>query len=148
MTVPDDQRFLEIALREAEAGLSEGGIPIGACLVRSGEVIGKGHNERVQSGDPTAHGEISAIRAAGRQRTYRDTVIYSTLMPCHLCAGAIVQFGISRVVAGESTTFPGAQDFMREHRIPVEVLDDARCVALMERFIERHPQLWAEDIGA
>lgn len=146
--MPDDQRFLEIALREAEAGLSEGGIPIGACLVRAGEVIGAGHNQRVQSGDPTAHGEISAMRAAGRQRTYRDTVMYSTLMPCQMCAGAIVQFGIPRVVAGESATFPGAEDFLREHRVLVEVMDDSRCVALMERFIEQHPEIWAEDIGA
>ena len=145
--MPDDQRFLEIALREAEAGLSEGGVPIGACLVRAGEVIGAGRNQRVQSGDPTAHGEISAIRAAGRQRTYRDTVIYSTLMPCQMCAGAIVQFGISRVVAGESTTFEGAQDFLREQRVQVDVMDDSRCVALMERFIEQHPEIWAEDIG-
>lgn len=145
--MPDDQRFLEIALREAEAGLSEGGIPIGACLVRSGEVIGAGHNQRVQSGDPTAHGEISAMRAAGRQQTYRDTVMYSTLMPCQMCAGAIVQFGVPRVVAGESTTFPGAEEFLREHRVLVEVIDDSRCVALMERFIEQHPEIWAEDIG-
>jgi cytosine/creatinine deaminase len=148
LSVPDDQRFLEIALREAEAGLSEGGIPIGACLVRAGEVIGAGHNQRVQSGDPTAHGEISAMRAAGRQRTYRDTVMYSTLMPCQMCAGAIVQFGIPRVVAGESATFPGAEDFLREHRVLAEVMDDSRCVALMERFIEQHPEIWAEDIGA
>ena len=147
MNAPDDQRFLDIALREAEAGLAEGGIPIGACLVRAGEVIGAGHNERVQSGDPTAHGEISAIRAAGRQRTYRDTVVYSTLMPCQMCAGAIVQFGIPRVVVGEARTFAGAETFLREHRVAVEVMDDSRCTALMERFIEQHPGLWAEDTG-
>ena len=147
MTAPDDQRFLEIALREAEAGLAEGGIPIGTCLVRAGEVIGAGHNQRVQCGDPTAHGEISAMRAAGRQRTYRDTVMYSTLMPCHMCAGTIVQFGIPRVVAGESRTFAGADAFLREHGVAVDVMDDSRCIALMERFIEQHPEIWAEDIG-
>lgn len=146
--MPDDQTLLEIALQEANAGLAEGGIPIGACLVRAGEVIGAGHNQRVQAGDPTAHGEISAMRAAGRQRSYRDTVIYSTLMPCQMCAGAIVQFGIPRVVAGESTTFPGAEEFLRGHSVVVDVIDDQRCVALMERFIERHPEIWAEDIGA
>lgn len=146
--VSDDQRFLDLAIHEAEAGLSEGGIPIGACLARAGEVIGAGRNRRVQAGDPTAHGEISAIRAAGRQRTYRDTVMYSTLMPCHMCAGAIVQFGIPRVLAGESTTFPGAEEFMRGHGVLVDVIDDRRCVALMERFIEEHPEIWAEDIGA
>ena len=146
--MPDDQRFLEIALREAEAGLSAGGIPIGACLVRAEKVLGAGHNQRVQSGDPTAHGEISAMRAAGRQRTYRDTVMYSTLMPCLMCAGAIVQFGIPRVVAGESLTLPGAEGFLREQHVLVDVMDDSRCVALMRRFIEKHPEIWAEDIGA
>ena len=144
----DDQRFLDVAIHEAEEGLSEGGIPIGACLVRAGEVIGAGRNRRVQAGDPTAHGEISAMRAAGRLRTYRDTVMYSTLMPCQMCAGAIVQFGIPRVVAGESATFPGAEGFMRGHGVQVEVIGDHRCIALMERFIEDHPEIWAEDIGA
>lgn len=146
--VDDDQRFLDVAIHEAEAGLSEGGIPIGACLVRAGEVIGAGRNRRVQAGDPTAHGEISAMRAAGRRRRYRDTIMYSTLMPCQMCAGAIVQFGIPRVVAGEATTFPGAEEFMRDHGVLVDVIDDRRCVALMERFIEEHPEIWAEDIGA
>ena len=144
----EDRRFLEIALRKAEVGLAEGGIPIGACLVRADEVLGAGHNQRAQSADPTAHGEISAMRAAGRQRTYRDTVMYSTLMPCQMCAGAIVQFGIPRVVAGESTTFPGAEGFLRAHGVQVEVLDDSRCVTLMQSFITEHPETWAEDIGA
>jgi creatinine deaminase len=101
-----DRRYLDIAIREAEAGLAEGGIPIGACLVRNGEVLGSGHHGRVQRGDPTAHGEIEAIRAAGRQRQYRDTVIYTMLMPCHMYAGTIVQFGVPRVVVGEADTFP------------------------------------------
>ena len=144
--MPDDQRFSDRAPRGA-AALAEGGIPIGACLVRAGGVIGAGHNQRVQSGDPTATGKSARCGAAGRQRTYRDTVMYSTLMPCHMCAGTIVQFGIPNVVAGESKTFPGAEAFLREHRVAMDVMDDSRCIALMERFIEQHPEIWAEDIG-
>lgn len=143
----DDHGFLDEAIREAELGLSEGGIPIGSVLVRDGQVIGRGHNRRVQHGDQTAHAEIDCLRAAGRQRTMRDTVLYSSLMPCYLCAGAIVQFGIPRVVAGEARTFAGARAFMEVHGVEVVDLDDPRCVQMMEQFIAARPELWAEDIG-
>ncbi|MEA5454142.1 nucleoside deaminase [Sinomonas sp. JGH33] len=137
----------EAALEAARAGLAEGGIPIGAALVRAGEVVAVGHNERVQQGDPIAHGEMSALRAAGRQRTYRDTVLYTTLAPCAMCAGTIIQFKIPRVVVGESRTFPGELELLRSRGVQVEVLDDARCVELMEQFQREYPILWAEDIA-
>jgi creatinine deaminase len=143
----DDQRFLNVAIGEATDGLSEGGIPIGACLVRGSQLLGAGRNRRVQAGDPTAHGEISAMRAAGRLRDYSDTVMYTTLMPCFMCAGTIVQFGIPRVVVGESVTFPGAEAFLREHGVEIAVINDRRCVALMELFAAGSPDLWKEDIG-
>ena len=144
----DDERFLAEAIKEAELGLAEGGIPIGSVLVRNGEIIGRGHNRRVQHGDQTAHAEIDCLRNAGRQRSLRDAVLYSTLMPCFLCGGATVQFGIPRVVAGESYTFHGSQDFLRTQGVEVVDLDDRRCVQMMEDFIKAHPELWAEDIGA
>ncbi|MDQ4503141.1 nucleoside deaminase [Sinomonas sp. ASV322] len=137
----------EAALEAARAGLRDGGIPIGAALVRAGEVIAVGHNERVQRGDPIAHGEMSALRAAGRQRTYRDTVLYTTLAPCAMCAGTVIQFKIPRVVVGQGRTFPGELGLLRSRGVEVEVLDDARCVALMEQFQREHPALWAEDIS-
>lgn len=143
----DDQRFLAEAIHEAEQGLAEGGIPIGSVMVREGQILGRGHNRRVQQGDQTAHAEIDCLRAAGRQRSMRGVVLYSTLMPCYLCAGAVVQFGVRRVVAGESRTFAGARAFMEAHGVEVVDLDDRRCVQLMERFITARPELWAEDIG-
>ncbi|HEU5314807.1 MAG TPA: nucleoside deaminase [Chloroflexota bacterium] len=143
----DDRRFLSAALEEARRGLAEGGIPIGSVLVRDGEIIGRGHNRRVQLGDPMAHAEIDCLRRAGRQRTYRDTVLYSTLSPCFLCSGAVVQFGLPRVVVGEARTFPGAPDFLRQHGVQVIDLDDAECVSLMTHFISQNPDLWNEDIG-
>lgn len=143
----DEQRLLTEALREAEAGLSEGGIPIGSVLVRGGEIIGRGHNRRVQHGDQTAHAEIDCLRNAGRQRTLRDTVLYSSLMPCYLCAGAVVQFGIPRVVAGESRTFAGARAWLEAQGVEVVDADDPRCVRIMRDFIAARPELWAEDIG-
>lgn len=142
-----DQTFLSEAVREAEQGRAEGGVPIGSVLVRGGVVIGRGHNRRVQHGDQTAHAEIDCLRNAGRQRTMKDTVLYSSLMPCYLCAGAIVQFGIPRVVAGESRTFPGARAFLEAQGVEVVDLDDPRCVAMMEHFITEEPALWNEDIG-
>jgi cytosine/creatinine deaminase len=142
-----DHEFLAEAVQEAELSHQEGGIPIGSVLVRSGEIVGRGHNRRVQHGDQTAHAEIDCLRNAGRQRTMRDTVLYSSLMPCYLCAGAIVQFGIPRVVAGESRTFAGAREFMESHGVEVIDLDDPRCVQMMEEFITARPELWAEDIG-
>jgi cytosine deaminase len=137
----------EAALAAAREGLAQGGIPIGAALVRGGEVLAAGHNERVQRGDPTAHGEMSALRAAGRQRTYRDTVLYTTLAPCAMCAGTVVQFKIPRVVVGEGRTFPGELGLLRARGVEVVVLDDPRCVEMMEAFQREHPALWAEDIA-
>jgi cytosine/creatinine deaminase len=142
-----DSAYMAEAIAEAEQGLSEGGIPIGSVLVRGAAVVGRGHNRRVQEGDQTAHAEIDCLRRAGRQRTMRDTVLYSTLMPCYLCAGAIVQFGIPRVVAGESRTFAGAKVFLESHGVEVVDLDDPRCVRMMEDFISARPALWNEDIG-
>ena len=137
----------EAALEAAQTGLAEGGIPIGAALVRGGEVLAVGRNERVQNGDPIAHGEMSALRAAGRQATYRDTVLYTTLAPCAMCAGTIVQFKIPRVVVGEQRTFPGELELLRSRGVEVEVLDDPRCVEMMEAFQRDQPALWAEDIA-
>jgi cytosine deaminase len=147
-------KFMLAAIEEAEAGLREGGIPIGSVLVQRGQIIGRGHNRRVQRGDPMAHAEIDCLIRAGRQQTYRDTVLYSTLMPCFLCSGAAVQFGVPKVVVGESVNFPGGEgpggtspQFMRAQGIEVVALRDPECVEMMRRFIREHPQLWNEDIG-
>ncbi len=139
--------FMEEAISEAKKGLSEGGIPIGSVLVRGNSVIGRGHNRRMQEGDPVMHAEIACLKNAGRIGSYSDTVLYSTLMPCYLCAGAAVQFGIPRVIAGESQNFSGARAFMEEHGIEVVDLGDAGCIRMMAEFIERNPRLWNEDIG-
>jgi cytosine deaminase len=135
------------AIAEARAGLAEGGLPIGSVLVRDGRVIARGHNRRVQRGDPMAHAEIDCLTVAGRQKSYGDTVLYSTLMPCFLCSGAVVQFGIRKVVVGESVNFSGGPDFMRSHGVEVIDLADPECVDMMGQFIRQHPQLWNEDIG-
>lgn len=140
-------RLLAPALIEARRGLDEGGIPIGSVLYRGGEIIGRGHNRRVQELDPMAHAEIDCLRHAGRQKTYRDTILVSTLMPCYLCAGAVVQFGIPRVIVGESASFPGARAFMETHRVEVVDLADPACIALMAAFMRDSPELWNEDIG-
>ena len=140
--------FLLVAIDEAKLGLEEGGIPIGSVLVRSGSIIGRGHNRRVQHGDPMAHAEIECLRDAGRVGNYSDTVLYSTLMPCHLCAGAVVQFGIKTVIVGESVTFGGAVDFMLDNGVSVKDMKDAECIAMMERYIKEHPEIWNEDIGS
>lgn len=137
----------EAAIAAARDGLAQGGIPIGAAIVRGSEVIAVGHNERVQSGDPIAHGEMSALRAAGRQRTYRDTVLYTTLAPCAMCTGTIIQFKIPRVVVGEARTFPGELELLRSRGVEVEILDDQRCVEMMRDFQRDHAELWAEDIA-
>lgn len=139
--------FMRAAIDEARRGLAEGGIPIGSVLVRAGSVIGRGHNRRVQEENPIAHAEIDCLRNAGRVGRYADTVLYSTLMPCYLCAGAVVQFGIPRVVAGEATTFLGARAFMESHGVMVIDLDLAECCTLMGDFIAANPTLWDEDIG-
>jgi cytosine/creatinine deaminase len=139
--------FMQEAIGEAQKGRDEGGIPIGSVLVRDNVIIGRGHNRRVQEGDPIIHAEIDCLRKAGRIGTYRDAVLYSTLMPCYLCAGAAVQFGIKKVVVGESRNFAGARAFMEEHGIEVVDLDLDKCVTMMQEFIAQNPQLWNEDIG-
>ena len=135
------------AIKEAKKGLSEGGIPIGSVLVKNGKIIGRGHNQRVQKGSPTLHAEIDCLENAGRIGSYKDTVLYSTLMPCYLCSGAVVQFGIKKVIVGESKTFPGGPEFMRLHGVEVTDLDNDTCIKLMSDFIEANPKLWNEDIG-
>lgn len=135
------------AIAEAKQGLSEGGIPIGSVIVKDGEIIGKGHNKRVQDNDPVTHAEIDCLRNAGRIGSYKGTTLYSTLMPCYLCAGAVVQFGIKKVVVGESATFPGAREFMEAHGVEVIDLNLDECKQLMSKFIQGNPQLWNEDIG-
>ena len=146
--------FLTAAIEQAKKSLAEGGLPIGSVLVRGGKVVGRGHNRRVQTGRPMLHAEIDALNDAGRQRTYADATLYSTLMPCFLCGGAAVQFGIGKVVVGEARTFPGgvgpggtSPEFLRSHGVEVVVLDDPECVAMMTDFIATHPELWNEDIG-
>jgi cytosine deaminase len=135
------------AIAEAMLGFDEGGIPIGSVLVKSGKIIGRGHNRRVQDNDPVTRAEIDCLRNAGRVKDYQNTVLYSTLMPCYLCAGAVVQFGIKKVVAGDSRTFPGARDFMEHHGVEVIDLNLEECQQLMKDFIEKKPLLWNEDIG-
>ena len=144
---PPIDEFMTAAIEEARKGLSEGGLPIGSVLVRNGQVVARGHNRRVQKGDPMAHAEIDCLTVAGRQPSYKDTILYSTLMPCYLCSGAVVQFGIPKVIVGESVNFPGAPDFMRKHGVEVIDLHDAECIKMMSDFIKAHPQLWNEDIG-
>jgi cytosine deaminase len=140
-------KFLIEAINEAKLGLSEGGIPIGSVLVKDGSIIGRGHNKRVQEVNPMIHAEIDCLMNAGRIGSYKNTILYSTLMPCYLCAGAAVQFGIKKVIVGESVTFPGAKEFMESHGIEVVDLSDGECIKLMTDFIENNPTLWNEDIG-
>ena len=139
--------FMKAAIDEARKGLNEGGIPIGSVLTRKGKIIGRGHNKRVQEQDPILHAEIDCLRNAGRIGSYKDTVLYSTLMPCYLCAGAIVQFGIKEVIAGESETFAGAREFMESHGVKVIDLNLDECKQLMKEFIENNSDLWKEDVG-
>jgi cytosine deaminase len=139
--------FMQEALQEARKGLAEKGIPIGSVLVKNGVVVGRGHNKRVQDNDPVTHAEIDCLRNAGRVGSYAGSVLYSTLMPCYLCAGAVVQFGIKKVYAGESETFPGAKEFMQSHGVEVIDLSLEECKTLMRDFIEENPSLWNEDIG-
>jgi cytosine deaminase len=139
--------FMTAAIAEAKQGLSEGGIPIGSVLVKDRQIVGRGHNKRVQDNDPVTHAEIDCLRNAGRIGNYKGTTLYSTLMPCYLCAGAVVQFGIKKVIAGESATFPGAKEFMESHGVEVIDLNLDDCKQMMSDFIETNPQLWNEDIG-
>ena len=147
MLTNSDKQFLKIAYDQAESGFNSGGCPIGSVLARGGREVSRGHNQRVQQGDPIAHGEMDALRKAGRQKTYRDTVLYTTLSPCMMCSGTIVQVGIPRGVMGETKTFGGHEAFLRDHGVEVVIADDADCIALMERFIRDKPELWAEDIA-
>jgi creatinine deaminase len=141
--------FLIAAIEEAERGLAEGGIPIGSVLVHCGRIIGRGHNRRVQQGSAVLHGEMDALERAGRQpaSVYRECVIYTTLSPCAMCSGAILLYGIPRVVVGENRTFMGEEDLLRTRGVVVEVVQDGRCTAMMNAFIAAHPELWNEDIG-
>ncbi|MBE9230875.1 nucleoside deaminase [Cuspidothrix issatschenkoi LEGE 03284] len=139
--------FMRAAIAEAKAGKQVGGIPIGSVLVKAGKIIGRGHNKRVQDGDPVTHAEIDCLRNAGRIGNYKGTTLYSTLMPCYLCAGAVVQFGIKKVIAGESKTFPGAREFMESHGVEVVDCNLDECEQMMSDFITNNPELWNEDIG-
>jgi cytosine/creatinine deaminase len=144
----DYQAMLDVAVEEARAGMAEGGIPIGAALFhRNGALLGRGHNRRVQEGDPSVHGETDAFRKAGRQRRYQDTIMVTTLAPCWYCCGLIVQFRIGKVVVGESRTFKGGIDWLRERGVDIVELDSAQCVELLTTFIHAHPDIWNEDIG-
>jgi cytosine deaminase len=142
-----DKEMMALALQQARASLADGGVPVGAVLALGSDVLGAGHNERVQHGDPVAHGEISALRVAGRRPSYAGTTLYTTLSPCEMCTGAILLFQIPRVVVGEATTFAGDLDFLRSKGVEVVLLNDPGCVAAMEEFQTRYPQVWSEDIG-
>ena len=144
---PSDTAFLAQAFDQAQKSYDEGGLPIGAAMVENGALIGVGHNRRVQDGDPTAHGEMDCFRRVGRRPDYRGVSLYTTLSPCMMCAGTIVQFGIGRVVVGEDESFPGNIGFLREHGVEVVLARDARCTELMQRFIRERPALWNEDIA-
>ena len=142
-----ERELMDAAIAQARKSLSDGGIPIGSALAREGALLAVGHNKRVQESDPVTHAEIDCLRNAGRMGTFHGTILFSTLMPCYLCAGAVVQFGIRKVIVGESRTFPGALDFMREHGVEVTDLDLTECVEMMQKFIAENPTLWDEDIG-
>ena len=141
--------FLQAAIDEARLGLDEGGIPIGSVLVHDGKIIGRGHNRRVQSGSPTLHGEMDALENAGRlaAAVYRGSVLYTTLSPCAMCSGAILLYGIPRVVIGENRTFLGEEELLRSRGVRLDVLQDGQCIRMMRGFITAHPELWNEDIG-
>ena len=145
--MPTIDRFMQTAIDEAKKGLAEGGIPIGSALMRDGQLLASGHNKRVQNDDPMTHAETDCLRNAGRLGSYRGCTLYSTLMPCYFCAGAAVQFGIKRVIVGESRNFPGAPEFMRQHGIEVIDLDLPECHEMFARWIAENPALWNEDIG-
>jgi cytosine deaminase len=148
LSTTDLAALLAVAREEAEAGLAEGGVPIGAALFdRSGQLLGRGHNRRVQDGDPSMHAETAAFRNAGRRPHYADTIMVTTLSPCWYCSGLVRQFGIGEVVVGENRTFHGGQDWLAEHGVKVTTVDDAACIALMTEFIAARPDLWFEDIG-
>ena len=142
-----DADYMKLALAQARKSYDEGGLPIGAVMVVHDTVVASGHNRRVQDGDPTAHGEMDCLRNAGRRARYDDVTLYTTLSPCMMCAGTIVQFGVPRVVVGENENFAGNIDFLRSHGVIVDLLDDRDCKELMARFIRERPELWDEDIA-
>jgi creatinine deaminase len=141
--------FMQLAIEEARLGLAEGGIPIGSVLVHEGKVLGRGHNRRVQAGSTVLHGEMDALERAGRQSaiTYRHSTLYTTLSPCAMCSGAILLYGIPRVVIGENRTFAGEEGLLRSREVELTILQDQECIAMMDDFITAHPELWNEDIG-
>jgi cytosine deaminase len=142
-----DREMMALALGQARDGLESGGVPVGAVLAAGGQVIAVGHNERVQRGDPVAHGEIACLRNAGRRPSYHDTILYTTLSPCQMCSGAILLFQIPRVVVGEAETFAGDLGFLADRGVEIVLLDDQNCVAAMREFQQRYPEVWSEDIG-
>jgi creatinine deaminase len=142
-----DREMMALALAQARISLDDGGVPVGAVLAVGGDVIAAGHNERVQRGDPVAHGEISCLRNAGRRPSYLDTTLYTTLSPCQMCTGAILLFQIPRVVVGEAQTFAGDLPFLTGRGVEIVLLDDEGCMAAMQEFQTRYPQIWSEDIG-
>jgi cytosine/creatinine deaminase len=142
-----DREMMALALGQARASLEGGGVPVGAVLAAGGQVIAAGHNERVQRGDPVAHGEIACLRNAGRRPSYADTTLYTTLSPCQMCSGAILLFQIPRVVVGEAETFAGDLGFLADRGVQIVLLDDQDCVAAMHEFQQRYPEVWSEDIG-
>jgi cytosine/creatinine deaminase len=145
---PNYEAMLKIAIEEARAGLAEGGIPIGGALFdRQGNLLGRGHNRRIQEDDPSIHGETDAFRKAGRQRTYRDKIMVTTLAPCWYCSGLIRQFNIGTVILGESVNFPGGIDWLRENGVEVIDMNSEECVEMMAAYIEANPEVWNEDIG-
>src|SRR5437867_12701950 len=144
----DYQSMLLVAIEEARKGLAEGGIPIGAALFdREGKLLGQGHNRRVQEDDPSVHGETDAFRKAGRQRSYRDKIMVTTLAPCWYCSGLVRQFRIRTVIVGESVNFPGGIDWLREHGVEIIDLNSRACIDMLARYIAAHPEIWNEDIG-
>lgn len=142
-----DAGFMKLALDEARTSYDEGGVPVGAVMVEDGEIIGRGHNRRVQDGNPISHGETDCMKNAGRRPDYTRVTMYTTLSPCMMCAGTIVQFGIGRIVVGEDQNFPGNIDFLKSRGVDVTLLDDPACKDLMRKFIEERPDLWHEDIA-
>jgi cytosine deaminase len=142
-----DREMMALALGQARVGLEAGGVPVGAVLAAHGQLVAAGHNERVQRGDPVAHGEIACLRNAGRRPSYADTTLYTTLSPCQMCSGAILLFQIPRVVVGESQTFEGDLGFLTSRGVEIVLLDDEGCVAVMAEFQQRYPDVWSEDIG-
>jgi len=142
-----DKRFLRIAYEEALAGYNEGGCPIGSVLADGDRLIAQGRNQRVQQGDPIAHGEMDCLRKAGRQKSYKSMTLYTSLSPCMMCSGTMIQFGIKRVVIGENTNFGGNEDLLRERGLEVIIVNDADCIELMKKFIQEKPELWNEDIA-